>query len=645
MTRRLGAVLLGLVLVLSVSVGVGLPAGVLADTTYTTCPSFSTFKTDVEAVSGTATISFTAPNCVLSADSTIATQAGSTVTIDGNGLTVSGGTAGSPGHFDLFDVGNPGGSLMLDHVTVEYGQIGIGCGIGGCDDGVSLYDSTVRGNSLGGVALGDAGITNSTVTGNGEAGVNSYHLILKDSTISGNGGDGVDSVTLIVTSSSIFGNSGVGLAVVNSPTTIMATILAGNSLGNCAVTSPITDQGYNRSTDATCGFSATGSQNSVSLTDLKLGTLGDYGGPTQTIPLLPGSSAIDAIPLTSGNCSVGETYDQRTVTRPQGTGCDIGAFEALAFTTGLGTYDASAAATDASVTLNETVNASCPQLVSPCPVVNEGTVTFAVTDKNSNPVGTNVSGNVANGSASADFVPTGLAVGRYTITATFHDPNGLFADNTGTATLTITAGPPAQISLDPGDTSLPVGTQVTETATVKDQYGNLVKDGTNVQFSVTGTYTTAGSMTTYNGQAHFSYTGQLIGQDTLTATAQGGTNPSTSATITWTAPASTAYSQLSLVNVFPSHVMAYVLTGSPGSGPIGLFSYRDSKVALSRVHLQSLVVNGNEGILYGTAELADHTSVTFRLDATGTVFNGTYRLQLSNGYDSGIQHAWIVAVR
>ncbi len=641
MTRRLGAVLLGLVLMLSVSVGVGVPAGVLADTTYTTCPSFSTFKTDVEAVSGTATISFTAPNCVLSADSTITTQAGSTITIDGNGLTVSGGTAGSPGNFEVFDVGDSGGGLALDHVTVEYGFDGVNSV--GTDPTVTLTNSTVRGNRRFGIVVrNDLFVTSSTISGNGNLGIEADNNVwLTNSTVSHNGGFGVTSFKATLTSSSIIDNVGAGVEAGDQSWT--ATIVAGNAV-NCGLLPPI-DHGYNLSTDASCGFSATGSQNSVSDSNLKLGTLGDYGGPTQTISLLPGSVAIDAIPLTSGVCSVGATTDQRGVRRPQGTGCDIGAVEALAFTTGLGTSDASAAATDASVTFNETVNASCPQTVSPCPVVNEGSVTFAVTDKNSNPVGTNVSGNVANGSATADFVPTGLAAGSYTITATYHDPNGLFADNTGSATLTITAGPPAQISLDPGDTSLPVGTQLTETATVKDQYGNLVTDGTTVQFSVTGTSATSGSMTTYNGQAFFSYTGQLIGQDTLTATAQGGTNPSAGATITWTVPTTSANAQLVLFSFFPARVSASALSGSPGRGLAGTFSYRDRTVSLSHVQLQSLVVTGNHASLFGTAQLADHSAVSFRLDATWNVFSGSYRLRLSNGYDSGTQHASLMVVR
>ncbi len=57
-------------------------------------------------------------------------------------------------------------------------------------------------------------------------------------------------------------------------------------------------------------------------TDPLLGMLGDYGGFTRTLPLLPGSSAVD-----TGNDAVCPTTDQRGVSRPQELHCDIGAFE------------------------------------------------------------------------------------------------------------------------------------------------------------------------------------------------------------------------------------------------------------------------------------------------------------------------------
>jgi predicted outer membrane repeat protein len=58
--------------------------------------------------------------------------------------------------------------------------------------------------------------------------------------------------------------------------------------------------------------------------DPKLGPLGNYGGSTQTLPLVSGSSAIDA-----GNDSACPAADQRGVARPQGAHCDIGAFESV----------------------------------------------------------------------------------------------------------------------------------------------------------------------------------------------------------------------------------------------------------------------------------------------------------------------------
>jgi predicted outer membrane repeat protein len=59
------------------------------------------------------------------------------------------------------------------------------------------------------------------------------------------------------------------------------------------------------------------------VSDPLLGPLADNGGLTQTMALLPGSPAIDA--GDSANCP---STDQRGVVRPQGSKCDIGAFEA-----------------------------------------------------------------------------------------------------------------------------------------------------------------------------------------------------------------------------------------------------------------------------------------------------------------------------
>jgi hypothetical protein len=97
------------------------------------------------------------------------------------------------------------------------------------------------------------------------------------------------------------------------------TIVANSSRGgNCAGGSPaaITDAGHDLSfPDTTCpGING----------DPKLLTFDSYGGPTETLGLASGSAAIDQVPATGAGCPA---TDQRGVTRPQGSGCDIGAFE------------------------------------------------------------------------------------------------------------------------------------------------------------------------------------------------------------------------------------------------------------------------------------------------------------------------------
>jgi len=80
----------------------------------------------------------------------------------------------------------------------------------------------------------------------------------------------------------------------------------------------VIDLGYNLIEDGSCINDPTSFDG-----DPLLGDLQDNGGKTETHALLEGSPAIDAIPPES--CVV--TQDQRGVSRPQGAGCDIGAFE------------------------------------------------------------------------------------------------------------------------------------------------------------------------------------------------------------------------------------------------------------------------------------------------------------------------------
>lgn len=81
----------------------------------------------------------------------------------------------------------------------------------------------------------------------------------------------------------------------------------------------ITSLGNNLDSDDTCSLTHPGD---LVFTDPRIDALGDHGGPTDTHALLEGSPAVD-----SGSDKRCALTDQRGVERPQGAGCDIGAFE------------------------------------------------------------------------------------------------------------------------------------------------------------------------------------------------------------------------------------------------------------------------------------------------------------------------------
>jgi hypothetical protein len=150
-----------------------------------------------------------------------------------------------------------------------------------------LTNVTFKGNSA------DYGGAMSSVTGSNPE--------LTNVTISGN--------SAAVSGGGVYNNE-------NSNATITNTILYGNSggqifneSGSTAVVTYSAVQG---------GYSGTGNIDGNPL----LGPLSNYGGFTQTMALMPGSPAINV--ADDANCP---STDQRGVTRPQGSHCDIGAYE------------------------------------------------------------------------------------------------------------------------------------------------------------------------------------------------------------------------------------------------------------------------------------------------------------------------------
>jgi hypothetical protein len=230
--------------------------------------------------------------------------------------------------------------------------------------------SAVQGSGIYINSNSNAVVTNSTFTGNGTiyggAGIytNLYtNLIVTGSTFWGNTASG-DGAAIYMQSRSIVTNStfanntatagpggaissnqgnlsllndtfsgnsaSIGGALYNhstgDQTTLQNSLFVNNGGGNCdSLNSSFTDSGYNLADDATCQFtSLTSTANNK---NANVGTLSNNGGPAQTVPLLAGSAAMDAIPMLVSGCGATLLTDQRGVLRPQGAACDIGAFE------------------------------------------------------------------------------------------------------------------------------------------------------------------------------------------------------------------------------------------------------------------------------------------------------------------------------
>ncbi len=94
---------------------------------------------------------------------------------------------------------------------------------------------------------------------------------------------------------------------------------------------PVTDGGYNISSDSSCNFNGTGSLTDTN-PELDRAGLADNGGPTETIALTASSPADELIPVASRTDQNGAplTVDQRGYGRPAASHpdfCSAGAFE------------------------------------------------------------------------------------------------------------------------------------------------------------------------------------------------------------------------------------------------------------------------------------------------------------------------------
>ncbi len=244
------------------------------------------------------------------------------VTFSGNLATAGGGMSigptGSPTLTNVAFIGNlatAGGGLIIMQSSPELTDVSFnsnyatqsdfigGGGILSVTGSPKLTNVTFSGNT----AMGDK------VFGGGMTSLMDTNLSLTNVTFSGNtapgkstrgGGLAIIQGTSPVIRNSIFWDNSTGAGFDQFFSVASAAELSDSILqGECP-------------DDTTC--------TNVLPTDPKLGSLGNYGGYTQTIPLLANSSAIDA-----GNDATCAATDQRGVVRPQGAHCDIGAYEQM----------------------------------------------------------------------------------------------------------------------------------------------------------------------------------------------------------------------------------------------------------------------------------------------------------------------------
>ncbi len=213
---------------------------------------------------------------------------------------------------------------------------------------MTVNRSTISGNTAtgsgtqvgngGGIANADGTLTviNSTLSGNAAMGTGSQ--------LSGLGG-GITNGSFAFPASATFinstisgGNAVVGGAIVNallggsaSVTTIFKnSLVAGNSdLSTLAPScfnqgGTFTSLGHNLEDGNLCNFDQA---TDLIGSDPMLGPLAENGGATSTHALLAGSPAIDAADNETCAAAPVNGVDQRGIVRPQGSACDIGAYE------------------------------------------------------------------------------------------------------------------------------------------------------------------------------------------------------------------------------------------------------------------------------------------------------------------------------
>ena len=466
-----------------------------------------------------------------------------------NGVVASNTVVSGNNQNEVFNI-NPGVTATLENLTVANGSATNGGGIynGGT---LTVNNSTVNNNSAqdsgGGIYNNGTLTVNSSTISNNSAGVygggirNESILTVNNSTVNGNQstyGSGITNFSqmtvnnstftqnistgdsgaidnyrqLTLNNSTISGNeasNGAGIRALGT-VTINNTIVAGNTGPDVSETlSGASSNNLIGNGSGMTGISNGSNGNLVGTAqapiDPLLAPLGDYGGPTQTMALLPGSPALNA-----GTSLAGITTDQRGISRPQASAFDIGAFESAGYSltatsgSGQSTTVNTAFANPLVATLTENgFNRPIPSagigitFTTPSTGASASTTNTTLTTDAQGRVSLPVTANTIAGNYSASLSSGNLTPASFNLT---NNPDVA-------AIISATSGSGQSTTVNTGFTN-PLE------ATVQDQYGNAVP---NASISFTTPSTGASASTT---------------NTTLTTDAQGRVNiPVTANTI------------------------------------------------------------------------------------------------------------------
>jgi MYXO-CTERM domain-containing protein/CSLREA domain-containing protein len=243
------------------------------------------------------------------------------------GVTFSSNTAGGNGGA-IYNDGEASYHACL--ITENHGENGGGMFDTGAHE-TSITGTTfalntaVGGAGMASRSLVDTTLVNCTFSGNDAADIGGGILTNGDvelisSTITGN----------IARTDAGFASSGL-TSFSSGSFVVLSSIVANNLIGaeastvsNCGCTggtctTDITSDGFNLEDIDSCGFAEASDQVD---TDPLLMALGSYGGPVSTHALMAESPALDV-----GSVETCPDTDARGLARPEGAGCDIGAFE------------------------------------------------------------------------------------------------------------------------------------------------------------------------------------------------------------------------------------------------------------------------------------------------------------------------------